>query len=113
MKIALDFDDTYTLDPDFWNTFIALAESLGHEVRIVTARDDRFDRTRALVEIEKLVRVIYCRGVAKRWYVTHFGDGFTPDIWIDDNPESILENSSFTPDDLHNWRESRIEGAPQ
>ncbi len=110
MKIALDFDNTYTADPFLWNAFINSAHSSGHEVRIVTARNERFDRTAALVELEKHIPVIYCRGVAKEWYLTHFGDGFVPDVWIDDRPQSIFMNSEFAPDKLAEWRANRGEG---
>jgi hypothetical protein len=108
MKIGLDYDSTYTLDPDFWNNFIALSETMGHDVRIVTARDDRFDRTPALIKLEKRVQVIYCRGVAKKWYLSHNHADFAVDVWIDDKPESILANSTFEPDRLAEWRANRI-----
>lgn len=110
MKIALDYDGTYSADPLFWNAFIAQSINDGHEVRIVTARDERFDRTAKLVELEKRIPVVYCRGVAKKWYMTHFGDGFVPDIWIDDRPQSIFTNSEFAPDNLADWRANRNEG---
>lgn len=110
MNIALDFDSTYTADPYLWDLFIAGCRDLGHEVRIVTARDERFDRTAALVELEQRVPVVYCRGVAKKWFMTHFGEGFSPDIWIDDRPESIFTNSEFAPDKLAEWRANRGEG---
>ncbi len=110
MRVALDYDNTYTADPEFWNAFIARAKYNGHQVRIVTARDERFDRTAALAELEKRIPVIYCRGVAKQWYLTHFGEGFTVDVWIDDKPESILNNSEFSPDNLATWRANRGEG---
>ena len=109
MKIALDYDHTYTADPGFWYAVITIAQNCGHEVRIVTARDERYDRTEALVALEQHVPVVYCRGVAKKWFMTHFGEGFNPDIWIDDKPESIFENSSFSPDKLHEWRTTREE----
>lgn len=110
MKIALDYDGTYSSDPEFWNKMIRHARSSGHEVRIVTARDERFDRTAALAELEKRIPVIYCRGVAKQWYLTHFGDGFVPDVWIDDRPQSIFVNSEFSPEGLADWRANRGEG---
>lgn len=109
MKIALDYDHTFTADPDFWRLFIEQCDKSGHEVRIVTARDVCHDRTQRLVDIEKFVIVVYCRGIAKKWFMTHFGDGFIPDIWIDDKPESILENSSVTPEKLVEWRNNRSE----
>lgn len=109
MKIALDYDLTYSLDPDFWSMVVDAAEMCGHEVRIVTIRDERFDRTAPLMQLEKELPVIYTRGVAKKWFLSHFGDGFTPDVWIDDKPESILSNSTFSPEGLVEWRANRGE----
>lgn len=109
MKIALDYDLTYSLDPVFWNAFIDLCKSMGHEIRIVTIRDDRFDRTEPVRIAEKFAPVIYTRGVAKQWYLTHFGEGFFPDVWIDDNPKTILDNSEVSQSFLENWRQMREE----
>jgi hypothetical protein len=111
MKIALDYDATYTLAPDFWNTFIELVMASGYDIRVVTIRDDRLDRTAPMRELEKRLPVIYTRGVAKRWYCQHFGDGFIPDVWVDDKPDTILANSTATPDFLVEWREARGEPA--
>jgi len=110
MKIALDYDNTYSLDPIFWDTFIRGCEIRGIDVRIVTARDERLDRSAPLVELEKKISVIYTRGVAKKWYCAHFGEGFIPDVWIDDKPESILQNSPMTPEFLVEWRAVRVDG---
>lgn len=109
MKIGLDYDLTYSADPAFWQLFIGHAVLAGHDVRIVTVRDERFDRTPPLIEVEKLLPVIYTRGVAKRWFCEHFGGGFIPDIWVDDKPESILTNSTLSPEGLAEWREGRGE----
>jgi hypothetical protein len=109
VKIALDYDKTFTLDPRFWFNFIVDARLCGHDVRVVTIRDDRLDRTAPLIDVENDVLVIYTRGVAKKWFCTHFGDGFVPDVWIDDNPRSILENSDATPEALVQWRAERGE----
>ncbi|RWB40453.1 MAG: hypothetical protein EOQ44_25260 [Mesorhizobium sp.] len=110
MKIALDYDQTYSADPVFWEAFGNLARWYGHDVRIVTARNAELDRTAPLVEVERHFPVIYCRGIAKKWFLTHFGDGFVPDIWIDDKPESITTNSAAPPEALEEWRQSRGEG---
>lgn len=110
MQIALDYDKTYSADPDFWQAFILLCKRAGHEVRIVTARDERFDRTAGLAEVEQHIAVVYCRGVAKRWYCSHFVPEFQPDIWIDDKPESVFINSETSPEDLAAWRDGRGEG---
>jgi len=110
MKIALDYDLTYTADPYFWSRFLGMCSAHGHKVKVVTVRDDRFDRTAPLVDLEQLVPVVYTRGTAKRWFMEHFGDGFVPDIWIDDKPESILNNSTISPDALAKWRAEREDG---
>jgi hypothetical protein len=109
MRIALDYDQTYTADPLFWDTFIKGCSIRGHDVRIVTVRDERHDRTAPLIELERRVQIIYTRGVAKQWFCTHFTDGWIPEIWIDDSPRSILENSSASPEWLTDWRATRNE----
>lgn len=110
MKIALDYDGTYTADPAFWDIMISVALRQGHDIRVVTARDDLVDRTEPLVEVERLVPVIYTRGIAKRWYCEHFVDDFVPQIWIDDRPEAVLQNSQTSPEALAKWRNERNEG---
>jgi hypothetical protein len=109
MKIALDYDLTYSADEVLWHKFINLAQVRGHEVRIVTIRDDRHDRTAQLVALEKHIPVMYSRGVAKKFYCTH--EGWAPDIFIDDKPETILYNSTTTPEDLAAWRAGRGEAS--
>lgn len=111
MKIALDYDNTFNLDRDFWTEFAEMAEEWGHEVRIVTARsptDDRLASNRVAG-----LPVVYCDGIAKRFFCRWFVDktatdvhGWNPDIWIDDKPESIGQNSSATEEILKNWRAS-------
>jgi hydroxymethylpyrimidine pyrophosphatase-like HAD family hydrolase len=102
MRIALDYDETYTLDKGFWGTFINYAKLSGHDIRIVTARDKNIDTIKEDLGIE----VIYCNGVAKRYYVER-NTGFRPDIWIDDCPENIINNSTYTEEELYLWRKER------
>lgn len=109
MNIALDFDQTYTLDPDFWNTFVWRAWDRGHDVRVVTIRDDRYDRTASITALENLIPVIYTRGVAKRWFCSHFVNDWPVHVWIDDKPETIIANSETTPEALAMWRAERGE----
>ena len=40
MLIALDFDETYTRDPEFWDIVIANATQRGHAVICATMRKD-------------------------------------------------------------------------
>lgn len=40
MKIALDYDETFTADPELWKPFVAHCKARLHEVKFVTARGD-------------------------------------------------------------------------
>lgn len=109
MKIALDYDQTWTLDPAFWNAFTVAAKACRYDVRIVTIRDERYDRTAPLIELEKTIPIIWTRGTAKRWFVAHFVPDWPVSVWIDDRPETILYNSATTPEALAVWRAERGE----
>lgn len=104
LLIALDYDKTFDADPKLWYMFISFATMAGHKVVLVTFRDQEFDKTPLLLDLEKVIPVYYTGGVAKRWWCEHFGPGKV-DIWIDDNPESIIGNSKFTPEELVVWRQ--------
>ena len=108
MKIALDYDRTYTLDKDFWNKVHMMAFKHGHEVRIVTARSPNLDPL-SKIQNPHDIPVVYCDGVAKRFVCRFFADdykGWEPDVWIDDKPENIGNNSTATKEILEKWRES-------
>jgi hypothetical protein len=78
LKIALDYDGTYTADPVLWTEFIRMARASGHEVVIVTSRSPQ-------ERIWTDVPVVYCSRTAKRRH-------FTADVWIDDMPKWIVED---------------------
>lgn len=106
MRIALDYDQTYTADPEMWDAAIEVFRVSGHEAVLLTYRDDRFDWTDLMTHLQDVMKVpVYCtRGVGKAWWSLHFGPGKI-DIWIDDNVKSITDNSSFDPEGLAKWRE--------
>lgn len=110
MRIAIDYDDTWTKDPGFWQAFVDLAKLAGHDCRIVTARNEQHDRTPALFELERRIVVHWTRGVAKTWWMSHFSGGWIPDVVVDDKPGSWTNNSSMAPDALAEWRATRDEG---
>lgn len=87
LKIALDFDDTYTAAPTMWDDFIASAKDYGHDVRIVTYRKHTMTDP-ALDYLSTKIPVIYTEYIQKRPYCQMIG--WEPDIWIDDSPEFIV-----------------------
>jgi hypothetical protein len=105
MKIALDYDGTYDKAPELWDRFIEDALDLGHDVRIVTHRHHELDNIDDMIPED--IIIIYTDGVAKKWYCEHRHDLWTPDVWIDDRPKSILENGPLTQEQVEEWRNNR------
>ena len=87
MNIALDFDATYTEDPELWNRFIANAKLRGHTVYCVTMRSPSEGG-----EVEKALAarvdgIFYTSRELKRAFCNR--NSIHIDVWIDDTPEFI------------------------
>jgi hypothetical protein len=90
MIICIDYDDTYTADPEMWDTFAAQAIARGHDVWCVSARADEF-MDKARYSIGLVIGDTKCvgtNGAAKRDYLFKTR-GVYGDIWIDDMPETV------------------------
>ena len=89
MKIALDFDNTYTCDPEAWNTFIRYFVGRGHTVYCVTYRYPS-ESTGVLATIGEVIghdKCFFTAHTAKHPYmIVH---GILIDVWIDDMPQLI------------------------
>ena len=84
MKIALDYDETFTAAPVLWKQFIALCKEYGHEVKFVTNRDGRFDNDDILADASDCgIPIIFTNGLQKEHV-------YKADVWIDDSPETIV-----------------------
>lgn len=83
MKIALDYDETFTEDPILWTNFVASCKERGHSITFVTYRDSRYDNEDILYDADCLgIEVVFTGGKQKK----HI---FESDVWIDDNPVTI------------------------
>jgi hypothetical protein len=90
MNIALDFDDTFTRDPEFWLKFVLLCRNHGHNIYCVTARsaqqaDEVFDELGQFIGRD---RCFFTDMQAKKPFM--FKQGISIDVWIDDNPWFII-----------------------
>lgn len=85
LTIGLDYDDTYTADPELWNKFIGLAKARGHKVVCVSCRkESEENRTEMNVPC-----ALYLTDMApKKWHMEQ--NGIDVDVWIDDCPEGVL-----------------------
>lgn len=90
MNIGLDYDDTYTRDPKSWDMFIFIMRQAGHNVYIVTWRDEEEGKA-VHQELAHKTDGIYCTDrKAKAKFM--FDQGICIDVWIDDNPSAILKS---------------------
>lgn len=86
LLISIDYDDTYTADPEFWDAVIAKGRECGHRFICVTCRRDT-EENREEVQAGDLL-VVFSNLGPKEKAVNEWAK---PDIWIDDNPRTITE----------------------
>jgi hydroxymethylpyrimidine pyrophosphatase-like HAD family hydrolase len=94
MNIAIDYDGTYTADPETFDRIIAEFQKAGHEVICVTMRyNDESENYEVQRDMKKNnVRVVYTGRRAKKSYMVNINVWI--DIWIEDNPYWILNNAA-------------------
>lgn len=85
--ISLDYDNTYTRDPEMWLEFVKDAQKRGHKVYCITYRYEHecIDMDSRLTQ---LVEVIPTGRRAKRSFARTML--IQVDIWIDDQPDYIV-----------------------
>jgi hypothetical protein len=83
MLIALDYDLTYTADPELWDAFIAAARARGHEFVCVTGRE----QPPSIAE-RQIPMPVVCAG-DKHKFRAAMAAGYAVDVWIDDSPGTI------------------------
>ncbi len=89
MIIALDYDNTFTLDPDFWNEVIHKAQERGHDIRVVTSRwPEHEPEVCKVITNTFTIPVHFACKRAKKQFMEELG--IKVDVWIDDSPKSII-----------------------
>jgi hypothetical protein len=84
--IGLDYDETFSADPQTWFDAMQVLQNQGHTVIGVTSRN----RTQIMSDpmyVELCDCVIFCAGKSKVHVAENFG--YKVDVWIDDKPNSI------------------------
>jgi hypothetical protein len=85
--LAIDYDDTYTRAPRFWDEFLVLLRTYGHHAICVTARHGNQSEQVSAALTGKVDAILYSEGRSKR--LTAEAHGFYPSIWVDDQPSLI------------------------
>lgn len=107
MLIAIDYDETFTEDPDFWRGVIELGRSRGHRFICVTGRSSPPDPTR-----EPPIPILVLCSPGELKAVTARRAGYHVDVWVDDMPGLIKGSQALIwdedRDDLYNDVIARI-----
>ena len=91
MIIAMDYDDTFSKDPDGWAHVARAMAGRGHKIIGCTMRyPDETDGMSTLYG-EVCEQVHFSSRVAKRDYLA--SKGVVPDVWIDDRPDFIVSSA--------------------
>lgn len=98
--ISIDFDGTLTDIPEALAALALALRATGHRVILTTRRYDTEENQKAVTALLathsiELDRVIFAGPLSKRLAVA--GAGETVDIWIDDQPESIVTMQAMRP----------------
>jgi len=91
MLLALDYDETYTEDPEFWDLVIALAVTRGHSVICATMRHEHEGEEIVSSLGHKVERIIFTGRKAKHQFVQEAG--YYPSVWIDDSPHWLFRDA--------------------
>ena len=85
LLFGIDYDKTWTADPEFWRNVVELALQHQHAFVCVTARN--VDREDVEAGIDGLMPIVYAGDQWKKKAAEECG--FAVDIWIDDRPNTI------------------------
>lgn len=95
LLISIDFDQTFTAAPGLWRSFIREAVDRGNRVCCVTRRKDseknREEIRLAFGDAFSALAGLVLAGPDRRKRSAAGEAGLSPDIWIDDKPETIPE----------------------
>lgn len=92
MLLALDYDETYTRDPIFWDQVIKLATQRGHSIICATMRYER-EGADVVRDLAHQVEAIVFTG-RKAKFGAVYDAGYMPSVWIDDSPNWIHTDAS-------------------
>lgn len=91
MIIGMDYDGTYTEDPEMWLSVIHSLSDAGHTVIVVTMR---FPSEGASMDPDLVndYEVVFTSRAAKADSLFK-QKGLKPNVWIDDHPIAIYKNA--------------------
>lgn len=94
-NINLDYDGTFTSDPNFWTAFIHAAQLSGYKIFCISQRTDNWPNKEELRKAFPASVSIFLtnHNPKKEWAERR---GIEIDIWIENNPLAIFESDCPT-----------------
>ena len=88
MTFGIDYDGTFSRDPEFWDAFVTMAKLFGHQCVMVTGRSDEAEfGAQVKRAVRDLMPIVFAGNEWKREVALK--RGWKIDVWIDDNPEYV------------------------
>jgi hypothetical protein len=85
LNVALDYDNTYTLDPAAWRAVIRVLKDQGHKVYVVTMRHEKHEGDEVKERLSsKVDGIFFTSRKAKKPFM--YAQGIHISVWIDDIP---------------------------
>lgn len=95
MNLSLDYDGTYTRDPDTWDKIVQTFKEAGHKVYLVTMRYDvpkEADEVRKALE-GKVDGIFFTGRKAKQKFM--YEQKIDISVWMDDMPIFINQDVAY------------------
>jgi hypothetical protein len=91
VTVAIDYDATWSSDPELWESFAIYAKGKGHKVILITNRSDNHrNRQEVGGAVGRFVDEMILAGpIPKREAAARYN--IYPHIWIDDKPQTVTE----------------------
>ncbi len=89
MTVAFDYDDTWTLDPEGWESIYRILVSRGHRCIMVTAREANQNADmKSVIQLFGEENVFYSSVYQKDPFMSRLG--VHVNVWIDDDPDGVI-----------------------
>ncbi len=106
MVFAVDYNQTYNLDPEAFREMIVNLKKRSHTCIMVTSRHDGTPEAEEVrTAIGNLVPIVFAGDVWKDEAAR--AAGYNVDVWLDDRPAGIR---SHRPHSKHHWTYSDVNG---
>lgn len=92
MNISLDYDNTYTRDPETWIKVINTFQAAGHNVYVVTMRSKEEGKPVTEALAGRADGVFFTNRKAKAKFM--YDRGISIDVWLDDMPFFVNNDAS-------------------